>query len=521
MFLGIIKAVPEGSFTHDYILLDGAGFIRTFTERVTDYFGSTPGDIERYHIHISDWIENFEDVATLMQNERGYRLQLDFDTRIVDLNCTKISTVIAGQSVTIIKLTESGVHERLAASHEVNSIKTEMPMNFYVDASKLKKEKKVAGKVVKEERTEVVETRSSTVDKPRGNGDKKARQDRTKTESMKSAIRKSNKTSDHSSNSMSSSNDKSRDGIQQPKENTTRKLSINSNRPSDVERQSQHKSIQSQTTSTMNRMMRATFSKRIERTSHRLRIMRKLLLLIFAVTCAFAIILNVVYDKIYKDYLQSLDHMSQTGLNYVNSVYLIETVRRFKHQRDRLSQEDRNARKAEIIQMANDLSDSHFRIFEHASYLPTDDESVFTEPTLNVAHGNATLRLSLNDAINALTSRASLVATRLADTREQHVDQDIIVISSLALDTLEVPLRQLSNSFFRYYQNSGRVQVPKIYAFTLVPMATLYLLCFIMIIAIFIKTNDEAKIVYKLFLDVPKVCCVSFNQDESNNAFRK
>lgn len=32
-FLGIFKAVPEGTYTNDYIMLDGNNNIKTFTEK--------------------------------------------------------------------------------------------------------------------------------------------------------------------------------------------------------------------------------------------------------------------------------------------------------------------------------------------------------------------------------------------------------------------------------------------------------------------------------------------------------
>jgi hypothetical protein len=54
-FLGVFKAVPEGMYMNDYILMDAAGFIMTFTEGCTQYFGATPDELARYQSHISDW----------------------------------------------------------------------------------------------------------------------------------------------------------------------------------------------------------------------------------------------------------------------------------------------------------------------------------------------------------------------------------------------------------------------------------------------------------------------------------
>ena len=49
-FLGLFRAVPEGTYLNDYILLDGNGFIKTFSEKCTTYFGFTPMDVQRYQM---------------------------------------------------------------------------------------------------------------------------------------------------------------------------------------------------------------------------------------------------------------------------------------------------------------------------------------------------------------------------------------------------------------------------------------------------------------------------------------
>jgi hypothetical protein len=54
-FLGVFKSVPEGTYMNDYILMDASGFIKTFTEGCTHYFGSTPDEVQRYQYHITDW----------------------------------------------------------------------------------------------------------------------------------------------------------------------------------------------------------------------------------------------------------------------------------------------------------------------------------------------------------------------------------------------------------------------------------------------------------------------------------
>lgn len=53
-FLGVFRSVPEGTYSCDYILLDGNGFIKAFTEKCTAYFGYTPLDVQRYQVSISN-----------------------------------------------------------------------------------------------------------------------------------------------------------------------------------------------------------------------------------------------------------------------------------------------------------------------------------------------------------------------------------------------------------------------------------------------------------------------------------
>lgn len=524
-FLGIFRNVPEGAYLHDYIILDNNGFIKCFTERCTDYFISTPADVQRYQMHISDWIENFNDVSNLMKDHSGYKLSMDVGEKIVDLTCTMINTVIAGVNITIIKLTDSNALAHVATL-DVKDIRNEVPMNFYVDASKLKKDKKAVVKASEKGGTGAATTNKADENldpkkSPKKDSKEKGgrKPDPGRSSSNTSNSKRHHREESHSSGKLGSDSDKKSSGSGGGNESGSRPTSPQKarvRRGSTVEGKSMHSANTSQTATTLNRLMRATFSRKIEATAQKLRLMRKSLFVVFLVSSGFAIAMNVVFKQMYDLYIGNLDDIMGIGFVYTNALVLLQRMEMFTREAPGMTDAERMARSASLQSFSAEIKNTYFNLYNRSSYLPLITQELFISPTVEIrdashAQDVSIQNLSLNDAVSLFHSTACQIAEKVA-TFHQDTERRLSFLSSLFLDSID----KASTDLILQYLAACTDLVDRLHAsifwFSLLPIGIIFLLCITVIFTIFFRTNAEAKIVYRLFLDVPKDVILQMHQ---------
>ena len=425
-----------------------------------------------------------------MKDHSGYRMQLDVDGKTIDLTCTMVSTTIAAKNITIIRLANSNLSHLSGQDEGTNLLKTEMPMNFYVDTSKLKKAKAAAaGKgdksVAKSDDQEEDVGKTAGKDKKKHHvekhGDKKDRRE---------SIRPMNGATE----------------VGKPME---RRLSTQSS-GSAADKQSAHPSNLSQSSTTMNRMMRTTFSKKIESTSMRLRSLRKSIVVLFGLTAILAIGQNVIFNQSYSGLLLNIDDIVESGRNYVQSVVLLRKLRLFELACPTMDTTTRQSARQTILDLADQISSTHYELYGESGYLPSDARTIFTSPTISIADSSnpvgVTLnKISFNEGINTLVSQSSLLATDYVRNECTSSTTDLSFVSSLVLDSLASPMLDLMHTYLHAYFDRIASLRPNIFLFSVLPISLIYIACVVLILAIFMQTNKEAKVLYRLFLDVPKV----------------
>lgn len=505
-FVGVFKTVPEGTTSSDYILMDHDGSIRSFTHQCTEFFGDTPEDIERYQTHISDWIENFDDVADQMQNQAGHKIAIEKDDRIIQLNCVLMSTVVANIPVKIIKLTDATVDAYLTnnVSEVTAAMRKEMPMSFYLDTSKLKKEVATKSKYIGNVDEKVVATKEIEAHKA---NDKDVHHGPIK-KSRNIKKRTNSQTNDNASDTSSLN---SNEGVVVATAEDASYLRNNS-APSSVrnsDKASTHKSANSQGSTTVNRLMRLSFAKKIEATSGRLSLSRKIILFMFFLTIIDAIAVNLYTSNVYSTHNLAMQHLADVTNNHANSVVLLQKVRQLFD--PSFTSDQKSTLRGDVAAMSTQISDVHFALFNAAASLATIDGSIFTNPNLVVVTGmigsNTTVSstLSLNDAVNQMTAQASLMALRQGQNIAMDVTLVIDLLANLVVNTMDEPMKSLIASFLSVYAGDEYSYNAPLYAISLVPMLFIYTVLLVIIGSTLIRTNADAKVVYKLFLDVPKV----------------
>lgn len=509
------------------------------------------------HRHISEWIENFDELSVVMKDHAGYQMQLDLDGKRVDLTCTMSSLTIAGQPITVIRLMNSHLN-RLAATNGtdtdggVGNLKNELPMQFYIDVSKQKKEKKppATGKGAAGGKRHVgTEENDIPAREDAGVSTTKSKKKAARDDGKLSPGRQASKTrresirplhdamvSDNRSGSMHTGDSKLNHfiflALSAPSGMSAER------RPSTVpemavDQQSAHPTSFSQASTTLNRMMRTTFAKKIEVTSVRLRSMRKLydlgehssilntsyiiapslsLVLLFTATTGFAIAYNVIFGRAYAHYQANVEDVVVSGHNYVDVIVLLQKLRLLELDCLTMSTGERETAKTEILDFAEAISDNHYGLYARSSYLSAASRLLFTAPVVGVAGAadpasTTVTKISLNDAINMLVSRASLLATNLEESVCTTTDT-IEPVSSIVFDSLIDPLRSLIDAYLdANHEDIVRLR-STLYWFAVAPIVAIYIVCVSMILLIFRQTNSEAKVLYRLFLDVPKVWLV-------------
>jgi hypothetical protein len=438
-------------------------------------------------------VENFDEVSQNMKESEGYKLQMDVDGSEMTLVCTLISTTIAGKAIMIMKLMNAAAVAYLARADGTEAwvIKTETPMNFYIDVSKTKKDtKKVPAKGIKATEKESAPDRDKN---------KKSTTRQTTSPQQKEQRKKKNVST---SFSVIEGGDKKSSKSNITNKQKERKLASNG---------SDRQSYVSQTSTTLNRLMRTSFSRRVEATANRLRMMRKAFALIFFVTAVLAIVHNIVFSMAYEEYTRNMDDIAACGDNYADMLVLVRKLRLFQLTASTLSETERAAGHSDILSLSNEIADRHLVLeAESGLRLNRSAQAIFTQPSLT-AHvvQNDKLQkltaLSLNDAVNILVSRSSRMANFLAQGNSTAAASEMRSVSSIVLDTLGAPMSTLMHYHLEAYLSDSATMSISVFFFSIIPLVAIYGACAMVIMTIFVKTNAEAKVLYRLFLDVPKV----------------
>lgn len=498
-FVGVIKSVPEGSYTYDYILLDSDGNLKSFSPRCTEYFGTTPSDATRFQLHISDWIENYSEVENLMKQNNGYTMEIaGAEGNNVQLNCTQVSITISGISISLIKLVNQNSLFTSKAG-QTDDIRSQMPMTFYVDASKYNQKNK------KETMASQAVPKSMSVQSP----EKMSTNERKSEKKAKSPKRKAEGSENDRRDDESESSKRS--SLKSPRSYSPSKMTDASRResqtPSNIDQKSQH-SAASQTSTVVNQLMRNTFTKKIQSTSKRLRTCGFVLLGIM-ITSIFLVIGEAVYlNNLYQGNLKAV--LDVEGLAEVED-YAFQAVTKlvdFVRDAPSLTLNEKVQRRDQVLQLTDSLNNRFFGIYDGARGLPAEIQNTFTKPTIKIYEYGAntsrkeTITISLNDAINLFVSQTS----RLAKTAvtDNSTLLDVGNGPSILLDSTLSVLDHLVYLYARNVENYELASERFYYIILLAPMGLLEVMTIVVVLLIFWKTTSESKLIYKFFLDVQK-----------------
>lgn len=461
-------------------------------------------------MNINEWIDNYDEISVLMRENCGYRMLIEVGERTVELTCSIISTIISGQNVSIIRVVDSIASQYNPAGESgtdgIANLKNEMPMNFYVDVNKLKKDKKVPPKAEKDSAKPEAGTLSPTKDKKKSN-DKKERE--------KNLVKKEGLKSDQLN--------QRRPSVLTNIQNNEESLSIRTpasirsdNTYDNNDKQSAHPTSISTTSTSLNRLMRTTFAKKIESTSNRLQQLQAMMVLLFGCTAVFAVVFNVLLSSAYSRYIENINDTYLSGSNLVDSVILLQKLEIFSRDCATMLGDTRSSNLTDITNLAQTISDRHSNLYSRASYLPIDAFELFTAPIIELTDavdgGIRSTKLSMNEGINLLYSQATLLADDFRSSCSSR--RQLSFISSIVFDSLAGEMERLA---LAYHQNTLLLHdyyVSTVFLMTLIPIILIYLVSITLIMAIFVRTNKEAKVLYKLFLDVPKVSCMQNTDSE-------
>ena len=158
----------------------------------------------------------------------------------------------------------------------------------------------------------------------------------------------------------------------------------------------------------------------------------------------------------------------------------------------------------EILSLTRLISWSHFQLYNHSEYLG-DKRVLFTSTTRTIVDisTNTTISVSLNDAITTFTSQVVLLVKSIM-TGSAQTSVTLSSLSAIAYDTIDPALKELTSHYLYQYQTTASYLRDRIYPFAFAPIGLMYLGCFVIVVIIFLRINAESKVLYRLFLDVPK-----------------
>jgi hypothetical protein len=258
--------------------------------------------------------------------------------------------------------------------------------------------------------------------------------------------------------------------------------------------------------------MRVSFAKRVGQTSNRLRILRRALLIASIIMSVMAVIHLVLQKQRFDDYLNVMQRIGDVGDTLQQSLVILQDIREFQiaatDAKVALSAQERADTRINILAEIDNFSAKHRAIY--SSVVKFQLQSAFPEisqPMLKITDITDDIILknvSINDSIDRFASEAA----KLVDSITKGNNADMSLASSIALDTIRDPLKRLIGVFMAKKQQLMIDIDFFIFYIALIPVAVIYFALSIVVGFIYYRTNSDAKLLYKLFLDVPKVILI-------------